>query len=50
MDYCWYAVYTSSRAEKKVKIRLDEIGIVNYLPLKTEIRVWSDREKKSLFR
>lgn len=46
MDYCWYAVYTSSRAEKKVKIRLDEIGIVNYLPLKTEIRVWSDRKKK----
>lgn len=42
----WYAVYTASRAEKKVKERLDEIGIENYLPLRTEYRVWSDRKKK----
>ena len=42
----WYAVYTTSRAEKKVKQRLDESGIENYLPLRTEIRIWSDRKKK----
>lgn len=42
----WYVAYTSSRAEKKVKERLDEAGIENYLPLKTEIRMWSDRKKK----
>lgn len=42
----WYAVYTASRAEKKVKERLDESGIDNYLPLRTEYRVWSDRKKK----
>lgn len=33
-------------AEKKVKERLDQIGIENYLPLRTEYRVWSDRKKK----
>mgnify|MGYP000235072511 CR=1 FL=1 len=42
----WYAVYTASRAEKKVKERLDEMDIRNYLPLRTEYRVWSDRKKK----
>ncbi len=46
MAFSWYAVYTTSRAEKKVKQRLDEIGIQNYLPLRTEIRLWSDRKKK----
>lgn len=45
---CWYAVYTSSRAEKKVKERLEQVGIENYLPLKTEIRIWSSRKKKIL--
>lgn len=42
----WYAVYTTSRAEKKVKQRLDEAHIENYLPLRTEIKIWSDRKKK----
>lgn len=45
-DGVWYAVYTASRSEKKVKERLDEKGIVNYLPLRTEVRIWSDRKKK----
>ena len=39
--FSWYAVYTAARAEKKVKERLDQIGIENYLPLRTEYRVWS---------
>ena len=46
--FSWYAVYTAARAEKKVKERLDQIGIENYLPLRTEYRVWSDRKKKSI--
>ncbi|MDL2330439.1 UpxY family transcription antiterminator [Odoribacter sp. OttesenSCG-928-A06] len=45
-DSRWYAVYTASRAEKRIKERLDELSIENYLPLRTEIRVWSDRKKK----
>lgn len=44
--YAWYAVYTSSRAEKKVHERLDRIGVENYLPLKVEYRLWRDRKKK----
>ena len=42
----WYAVYTAPRAEKKVKERLDQQAIDNYLPLQISIRRWSDRKKK----
>ena len=41
----WYALYTRSRAEKKVYTQLKEIGINAYLPLKREQRQWSDRKK-----
>lgn len=46
MMACWYAVYTSSRAEKRVKERLEQVGIECYLPLRTEFRMWSSRKKK----
>jgi transcription antitermination factor NusG len=42
----WYAVYTASRAEKKVKERLDQQAIENYLPMRISIRRWSDRNKR----
>lgn len=41
----WYALYTRSRAEKKVYEQLKAIGIHAYLPLKQEKRQWSDRKK-----
>ncbi|MFA9391543.1 MAG: UpxY family transcription antiterminator [Prolixibacteraceae bacterium] len=41
----WYAVYTHSRAEKKVQVELDYQGIENYLPLQKKLRQWSDRKK-----
>lgn len=41
----WYAIYTRSRQEKKVKQLLDEKGIVNYLPLTKVLKQWSDRKK-----
>ncbi|MBK8712908.1 MAG: UpxY family transcription antiterminator [Niastella sp.] len=41
----WYAVYTRPRNEKKLSIRLDETGIVNYCPLQKVQRNWSDRKK-----
>lgn len=44
--YNWYAIYTKSRAEKKVVEALDELGIKSYLPLKTVERQWKDRRKK----
>ena len=42
----WYAVYTRSRAEKKVAAEFEKQGIEHYLPLITAIRQWSDRKKK----
>ncbi|WP_434037627.1 UpxY family transcription antiterminator [Formosa sp. 4Alg 33] len=42
----WYVVYTKSRNEKKVEANLNRLGIEAYCPVKTEIRVWSDRKKK----
>lgn len=42
----WKALYVSSRAEKKVTAALLERNIVAYLPLKTELKQWSDRKKK----
>jgi len=41
----WHALYVSSRAEKKVAARLEELGIQSYLPLKKEKKQWSDRKK-----
>ena len=46
MAKSWYAVYTAARAEKKVAERFVESGVEHYLPLRTEIRIWSDRKKK----
>lgn len=41
----WYAVYTKSRAEKKVMARLQEEGLEVFLPLQKTVRKWSDRRK-----
>ncbi|MBN2600786.1 MAG: UpxY family transcription antiterminator [Candidatus Marinimicrobia bacterium] len=41
----WFALYTKSRHEKKVKELLDEKGIESYLPLKKEYHQWIDRKK-----
>ncbi|MBK9283223.1 MAG: UpxY family transcription antiterminator [Sphingobacteriaceae bacterium] len=41
----WKALYVSSRAEKKIQLRLTELGIEAYVPLKKERKQWSDRKK-----
>ena len=41
----WYALYTKSRAEKKVLEQLTNMGIEAYLPIKKTLRQWSDRKK-----
>ena len=41
----WKALYVASRAEKKVLIRLTELGLEAYVPLKKEKKQWSDRKK-----
>lgn len=41
----WYAVYTKSRTEKKVALRLQEAGITAYCPMSRQRKQWSDRKK-----
>ncbi|MEQ8351581.1 MAG: UpxY family transcription antiterminator [Leptospiraceae bacterium] len=41
----WFALYTKARAEKKLGLALNRLGIENYLPLISEKRQWSDRTK-----
>lgn len=47
-DKKWYALYVRSKAEKKVLVELEFLGVEAYLPLIERIRAWSDRKKKIL--
>lgn len=46
MEKNWLAIYTKSRAEKKVEERLLKNGIEAYCPTYTTLKQWSDRKKK----
>ena len=41
----WFVLKTNPRAEKLVSLRLSEIGIDNYLPIRRELKQWKDRKK-----
>jgi transcription antitermination factor NusG len=41
----WYAIWTRSRQEKVASTMLHNRGIQHYLPLKLELRQWSDRKQ-----
>ncbi len=41
----WYPVYTHPRAEKKACQALVNKGIETYLPLRRQLKQWSDRKK-----
>jgi transcriptional antiterminator RfaH len=41
----WYPVYTQPRAEKKAFQALGTKGIEAYLPLRRQLKQWSDRKK-----
>ncbi|MBS1503365.1 MAG: UpxY family transcription antiterminator [Bacteroidetes bacterium] len=43
--YKWYPVYTHSKAEKKAAESLSKKGFETYLPLRRQLRQWSDRKK-----
>ncbi|HZX59406.1 MAG TPA: UpxY family transcription antiterminator [Mucilaginibacter sp.] len=43
--YKWYPVYTHSRAEKKACLALANKGIETYLPVRRQLKLWSDRKK-----
>ncbi|MFN0274702.1 MAG: UpxY family transcription antiterminator [Chitinophagales bacterium] len=42
----WYVLYVRSRAEKKVRDRLEKNSIDVFLPLIKVVRQWSDRRKQ----
>jgi transcriptional antiterminator RfaH len=41
----WLVLYARGRFEKKVHARLEEAGITSFLPLRDELRQWTDRKK-----
>jgi transcription antitermination factor NusG len=41
----WFAVWTRSRQEKVVAAAFDKLDVRHYLPLKSELRQWSDRKQ-----
>ena len=41
----WYPVYTHPKAEKKAHLALVNKGIEAYLPLRRQLKQWSDRKK-----
>lgn len=45
MDKKWYVAYTFPRAEKKVQLKLQTMGIETFLPMHRCLRQWSDRKK-----
>jgi transcription antitermination factor NusG len=40
----WFAVWTRARQEKVVATIFEAIGVPHFLPLKSELRQWSDRK------
>jgi transcription antitermination factor NusG len=45
MNKQWYAIYTKPRWEKKVAALMLKAGLEHYLPLRKEMRIWTDRKK-----
>ncbi|SFM58874.1 Transcription antitermination factor NusG [Chitinophaga sp. YR627] len=46
-DSKWYVLYTYPLFEKKIGRQLALIDIIHYLPVRTEVRKWSDRLKRT---
>jgi transcription antitermination factor NusG len=44
-EFCWYALETRHRCEKKVVEQLARVAIETFLPQRREIHRWSDRKK-----
>jgi transcription antitermination factor NusG len=44
-EFCWYALETRHRCEKKVVEQLARVGIETFLPQRREVHRWSDRNK-----
>ena len=44
-DTRWFAVWTRSRQEKVAASMLQMVGVDHFLPLKSELRQWTDRKQ-----
>jgi len=44
-DAQWFVVWTRSRQEKVAASMLETLGVDHFLPLRTELRQWSDRKQ-----
>lgn len=42
----WYIFYTHPRAEKVVKSELEKRGYEVFLPMRKELKIWKNRQKK----
>jgi transcription antitermination factor NusG len=45
-NFYWFAAKTKPRQEKFIKGQLTELGVTNFIPLRTELRQWKYRKKK----
>lgn len=45
-EMSWYLFYTAPRAEKVIYNNLMKLGYQAFLPVKKEMRVWSNRQRK----
>ncbi|HYQ56930.1 MAG TPA: UpxY family transcription antiterminator [Draconibacterium sp.] len=44
-NYAWYAIYTKTNFEKRIKEQLEQQKIACYLPVQKSLKQWSDRKK-----
>jgi transcription antitermination factor NusG len=44
-EFCWYAIETRHRFEKRVAQQLSYKGVKTFLPERREVHHWSDRKK-----
>ncbi|MCQ2211184.1 MAG: UpxY family transcription antiterminator [Paludibacteraceae bacterium] len=43
---CWYVAKTRAKQERAIYLKLTNLGIESYVPIRTELRNWHDRKKK----
>ena len=44
----WFVGRTRARQEKKIKLRLNDLGVENYIPLRSEVHVYAHGRRKKV--
>jgi transcription antitermination factor NusG len=47
-DKKWYVGRTRARQEKKIKLRLNDLGVENYIPLRRETRIYAGGRRRQV--